>query len=262
MTDTLPISGPRDHRALWGALTSRVDTGTLWDLPRPLPRPWPDNHGTPSTDTTTSGTTPTATQTRAQVIVRRIYCSCTTEAGHDEVYYLFGGVNGAGTQVSHRGPDGWQAADADNATAWDMNDSGDEQNRYLNATIYDEALQSGQNATFACAFYESDQQDYGSTVSAAGKLASGVGTAVGQPAVNIAGMILTWIGSLIPKNQDDFLGGFSLRLVNNNGKVAIADLAASTYARVISLDKASNQFTMGFRHDDGDYTVDFQVTGR
>jgi hypothetical protein len=139
---------------------------------------------------------------------------------------------------------------------------GNEQNRYLNASIYDEALQPGQNATFACAFYESDQQDYGSTVSAAGKLASGVGTAVGQPVVNIAGMILTWIGSLIPKNQDDFLGGFSLRLINTGGHVAIADLAASTYARVISLDKASNRFTMGFRHDDGEYTVDFQVTGR
>lgn len=262
MTDTLPIDGPRDQRALWGALTSRVAPGTLWGLPRPLPRPWPDNHGTPTPDTTPSGNTTTGTQTRAQVVVRRIYCSCTTEAGHDEVYYLFGGVNGAGAQVSHRGPDAWQAADADNATAWDMNDSGDEQNRYVNASIYDEALQPGQNATFACAFYESDQQDYGSTVSAAGKLASGVGTAVGQPVVNIAGMILTWIGSLIPKNQDDFLGGFSLRLVNTGGKVSIADLAASTYARVISFDKATNRFTMGFRHDDGDYTVDFQVTGR
>lgn len=93
----------------------------LWDLPRPLPRPWPDNHGTPMP----SGTTTTGTQSRAQVVVRRIYCSCTTEAGHDELYYLFGGANGAGAQVNHRGPDGWQAADADNATAWDMNDSGE-----------------------------------------------------------------------------------------------------------------------------------------
>ncbi|HET8602041.1 MAG TPA: hypothetical protein VFL99_17075 [Segeticoccus sp.] len=143
-----------------------------------------------------------------------------------------------------------------------MNDSGAEQNRCLNATIYDEALQPGQNATFACAFYESDGQDYGSTVSAAGKLASGIGAAVGQPVVNIAGMILSWVGSLIPKNQDDFLGGFSVQLANNGGRVSIVDVAPSTYARRISWDKGSNSFTMGFRHDDGDYTVDFQVVGR
>lgn len=254
MTDTLPTETHREHRTLWGARTSRVSPGTLWGLPRPLP----DTHGTGDH----GHTTPPVAQARAQIVVRRIYCSCTTEAGHDEVYYLFGGVNGAGARVSHRGPDAWQSADADNATAWDMNDSGDEQNRYLNATIYDEALLPGQTATFASAFYESDQQDYGSTVAAAGKLASGVGTVLGQPVVKIAGLVLTWIGSLIPKNQDDFLGAFSLRLANNGGKVSIADLATGTYARLISWNKATNQFTLGFRHDDGDYTVDFQVVGR
>jgi hypothetical protein len=67
---------------------------------------------------------------------------------------------------------------------------------------------------------------------------------------------------LIPKNQDDFLGGFSLRLANTNGKVSIAELAPTTYGRVISWDRSTNQFTMGFRHDDGDYVVDFHVVGR
>lgn len=99
-------------------------------------------------------------------------------------------------------------------------------------------------------------------MAAAGKLASGVGTTLGQPIVTVAGMVLGWIGTLIPKNQDDFLGGFSLRLAHDNGTISIAELAATTYGRVVSWDRASNRFTMGFRHDDGDYIVDFQVAGR
>lgn len=243
---------PEQHRIAqrrWGLMTNWIPR------PQPGPGPYPQPKPTPSP-------TPPAPQTRAQVVVRRIYCSCTTEQGHDEVYYLFGGVNGAGAKVSHRGPDAWQSADADNATAWDMNDSGDQQNRTLNAAIYDEALTSGQTATFACAFYESDSQDYGSTVAAAGKLAEGVGAELKSPLVTIAGKALEWIGSLIPKNQDDFLGAFSIRLANTNGQVRLAEVAAGTYARIVRQDLASSTFTIGLRHDDGDYTVDFQVTGR
>ncbi len=262
MTDTLLPGDAQERRALWAAQTTRVAPGTVLPLHPHIPPIRIGGGGGNHTPGGGGGGKPPTTQTRAQIVVRRIYCSCTTESGHDEVYYLFGGVNGAGKQVSHRGPDAWQSADADNATAWDMNDSGDEQNRFLNAAIYDEALTAGQTATFACAFYESDQQDYGSTVAAAGKLASGVGGALGQPIVTIAGMVLTWIGSMIPKNQDDFLGAFSVRLANVNGQVRITDLAAGTYARVIASYNSANQFTLGFRHDDGDYTVDFQVVGR
>lgn len=259
MTDTVTPADAQDRRSLWAARTTRVAAGTTLPLRTNFPT-FPGGGGT--THGTSGGGTTSSTQTRAQIVVRRIYCSCTTESGHDEVYYLFGGVNGAGKEISHRGPDAWQSADADNATAWDMNDSGDEQNRYLNATIYDEPLTAGQTATFACAFYESDHQDYGSTVAAAGKLASGVGGLIKQPVVVIAGQVLTFIGSLIPMNQDDFLGAFSVRLANVNGQVRIAELAAGTYARVIASYNAADQFTLGFRHDDGDYTVDFQVVGR
>jgi len=241
---------PEQHRTeqqRWGLMINRPpDIGhhtKPWPPPPPPPPP-PPSH-----------------QTRAMVVVRRIYCSCTTEQGHDEVYYLFGGVNGAGKEVSHRGPDPYQSADADNATAWDMNDGGAEQNRSLNATIYDEGLAPGQTATFACGFYESDSQDYGSTVAAAGKLAEGVGTVLKQPLAVAAGKVLEWVGSLIPKNQDDFLGAFSLRLANN-GQVKLTEVAAGTYARVIRQDLAHNTFSLSLKHDDGDYVVDIQVAGR
>lgn len=64
--------------------------------------------------------------------MRRLSCASTTETGHDEVYYLYSGIDGSGKPVRHRSPDASQAADADDATAWNMNEGGDIQSRAFN----------------------------------------------------------------------------------------------------------------------------------
>lgn len=206
---------------------------------------------------------PVNNATRGMLVVERIHCASTTEMGHDEVYYMLGGVNGDGQKTSYRGPDATQSGDADNQTAWDMNDSGDQQHRTLNARIYDEPLPPGKSATLALAFVESDGQDWGSTVAAAGKLASSVGELVKQPVYQIAGLIISQVATAIPKNQDDTLGAISLRLGNHGGTVVVEDLAPGAYSQITKdLDTSTGRFSVRFRHDDGDYTIEFRVTGR
>jgi len=200
------------------------------------------------------------TQTRAQVVLKRLYCASTTEDGHDEVYFLFSGVDGAGKAVSHRGPDATQSGDADNQTAWDMNDSGAQQNRTLNAILCDVALATGQNATLTFGFMESDGQDWGSTVTAAAGVAGKIGSAI--PLVTIAAQIVGWLGGFIPKNQDDALGAFALRLTNADGRVTGQEVVAGSYTTLVHpLDSGAGTFSVRFRHDDGDYTADFQIRG-
>jgi hypothetical protein len=206
---------------------------------------------------------PVDNATRGMLVVEKIHCAGTTEMGHDEVYYMLGGVNGDGQKTSYRGPDATQSGDADNQTAWDMNDSGDLQHRTLNARIYDEPLPPGKSATLALAFVESDGQDWGSTVAAAGKLASSVGDLIKQPVLKIAGLIVSQVATEIPKNQDDMLGAISLRLGNHAGTVVVEDLAPGAYSQITrGVDPSTGRFSVRFRHDDGDYTIDFRVTGR
>jgi hypothetical protein len=198
--------------------------------------------------------------THAQVSLDRLSCAKTTEMGHDEVYYLFAGKDGSGKSVSHRGPDASQAADADDQTAWDMNDSGDKMSRNLHAILCNESVQPGQTASFTFSFFESDGQDWGSTARAAGEVASGIGASV--PFASVVGKVLTLIGSAIPKNQDDALGAFGLVLGNDNGKIVVRELHLGDYTQVVHpVDPQTGAFTVRFRHDDGDYTASFRVYG-
>lgn len=205
---------------------------------------------------------------RFQVILRHLYCAHTTESGHDEVYYIMGGTDGQGKQISHRGPDATQGADADNQTAWDMNDSGSQQNRNLNAILYDGVLSSGQAATLLFGFLESDGTDIGATVQAAAGLAQKVSVALATPdpeaalVINIAADVASFIGGLIPKNQDDFLGAFSFIIRNQNGRIVLTEAAPGSYTSVVDpLDRNSGRITYRFQHDDGDYNAHFEVVG-
>jgi hypothetical protein len=109
---------------------------------------------------------------RARLVLTRLTCYRTTEDGHDEVYYVAGGVDGSGQKVSHRGPDAANGGDADGGTAWDMNDSGDKKDRTLNATLYEGSLKTGEVANVAIGLCESDGTDVGQVLKAAGELAS------------------------------------------------------------------------------------------
>jgi hypothetical protein len=203
-----------------------------------------------------------ATARRVRLVLERLYCAETTEAGHDEVYFVLGGVDGAGKQIHHRGPDAFQSGDADNQTAWDMNDSGSQQNRLINADLCNEALAPGQTATFGIGFLESDGQDWGATVKAAIDIGSKVASLTGAGAgVGIAGQIASWLTGFIPKNQDDALGAFSLQVSNDNGKVVVDDLVAGAYTTVHSLDRTHGTFNLRFQHDDGNYTAYFRIRG-
>jgi hypothetical protein len=205
----------------------------------------------------------TATQTQqhqAQFVLEHLACAKTTEMGHDEVYYLLIGKDDSGTKYSHRGPDASQSADADGQTAWDMNDSGDLSSRNFQAVICNESVQPGQTKDFTISFFESDGQDYGSTVRAAGAVASSIGSSV--PLVSMLGQVLDKLGSAIPKNQDDTLGSFGITFGNDGGRVVVRDIQAGDYTRVVHpLDASNGTFSMHFQHDDGDYTASFRARG-
>jgi hypothetical protein len=201
-----------------------------------------------------------AQQHQAQVVLEHLSCARTTEMGHDEVYYLLIGKDDAGTTYSHRGPDASQSADADGQTAWDMNDSGDLSSRSFQAMICNETVQPGHTKDFTISFFESDGQDYGSTVKAAGAVASSIGSAV--PLVSMVGQVLDKLGSAIPKNQDDALGTFGITFGNDEGRIVIREIQAGDYATVVHpLDASTGTFTMRFQHDDGDYTASFRARG-
>lgn len=68
-----------------------------------------------------------AQNSMVQVVMTHLHCEHTTEKGHDEVFCLYGGVNGASQKTSGRLPGPQEWADADHRTAWDMNDG--ERNR-------------------------------------------------------------------------------------------------------------------------------------
>jgi hypothetical protein len=206
-----------------------------------------------------SSATPTP-QHQAQLVLEHLSCTKTTEMGHDEVYYLLIGKDDSGTKYSHRGPDASQSADADGQTAWDMNDSGNLCSRSFQAMICNEPVQPGQTKDFTISFFESDGQDYGSTVKAAGAVASSIGSSV--PLVSMVGEVLDKLGSAIPKNQDDVLGTFGITFGNDDGRVVIREVHAGDYARVVRpFDAGNGTFTMRFQHDDGDYTASFRARG-
>jgi hypothetical protein len=180
---------------------------------------------------------------RYRVILERLHCDKTTELGHDEVYYMLAGIDGTGQKVSARGPNATQGGVADNQTAWDMNDSGTEQDQSFNAVLYEGALDTNQTASLAFAFMESDNTKPGDQVTAAGKL-------------------LELIGSLIPVNQDDFLGSFQLRLHNdpNYSNLVLEAFEAGIYTTVLAgSDPNNGHFTLQFKHDGAIYNGYFRI---
>jgi hypothetical protein len=97
-------------------------------------------------------------------------------------------------------------------------------------------------------------------VKAAAEVAAGIGATV--PIAAIAAKALSWIGSAIPKNQDDALGAFGLKLGNDNGKIVVRELHPGDYTQVVHpVDPQTGAFTVRFRHDDGDYTASLRVYG-
>jgi hypothetical protein len=198
---------------------------------------------------------------RFQVVMTRLRCDGTTEKGHDEVYYIFGGRNGAGQETKGRGPYIPQGADADGGTAWDMNDNGDNQDRTFNTIMYDEVLSEGQSATLTFAFLESDGSDPGQVISWVGKLTDLIPEDSGDfgQIVKGIGEVFKVLGGLIPKNKDDPLGSFALRIKNVGGKPTLETGPGQFTTVVEPLNNQAGTFEYYFNHDDGKYRAYFLV---
>jgi hypothetical protein len=191
-----------------------------------------------------------------QVSLVSLRCDSTTEWGHDEVYCIIGGVNGDGQPMKSRPPDASQGADADDETAWDMNDSGDKQYRWLDAVLYEEPLSDGQSATLNFAFLESDSWSFDDALRVAGKMSDWT---IPNPFGSIVSDIFDRLAGLIPENSDDALGSFSLQVTNRSGGLDVQ----TTAGQYTSVDEPwqSDNGTFGyfFNHDDGQYHALFAV---
>jgi hypothetical protein len=196
-------------------------------------------------------------QQQGNLILHHLTCHHTTEQGHDEVYYLVGGRDGVGQQFSKRGPSGAEGADADDGTAWDMNDSGDKKYRQLDATVLHFALSPGQSVEASLALMESDGTNYGATVAAAAKIAA---TVANNPYVTVAAAIAGLLAQFIPKNQDDHLGSFFFRVRNDQGLLNLAEVGPGQYTAMNEpLNRQTGQFAVKVQHDDGDYDARFRL---
>lgn len=192
-----------------------------------------------------------------ELTLESLFCSSTTESGHDEVYFVLGGVDGTHKQISLRGPNASLGADADGGTAWNMNDSGDQKNRTLNALLFAGGLGDGDSAALSFGLMESDGTDYGKTVNAAAALAAKVAD---NPQVTAIADVVQFLGGLIPSNEDDTLGSFGLSISNLNGRVTAA-VQPGSYVSVDQALESDGTFVYRFAHDDGDYTAHFKIKG-
>jgi Ig-like domain from next to BRCA1 gene len=194
--------------------------------------------------------------------LERLHCDKTTEQGHDEVYYILAGVDGAGQKISARGPNATQGAVADDQTAWDMNDSGKEKDQTFNAVLYEGALDANQTASFAFSFLESDHTNPGDQIKAAAKLVETIGEDLKQPVLVLAGKIAEFFAGLIPTNQDDFLGNFQLRLHNDPSypNLVVEAFELGIYTTILDGSNLNNgHFTLQFKHDGAVYAAYFRV---
>jgi hypothetical protein len=191
-----------------------------------------------------------------QVRLLSLRCDNTTEWGHDEVYCIIGGMNGDGGSIKSRPPNASQGADADDGTAWDMNDSGEKQNRWLDVVLYEEPLTDGQTATLNFAFLESDSWSYDDGLRAAAKLSE---WAIPNPFGSILGDIFDRIAGLIPENSDDPLGSFSLQVANRNGELDVQTIPGQYTSVEQPWQADDGTFGYFFNHEDGRYHALFAV---
>lgn len=217
------------------------------------------------------------------VVLEEIVCRDTTEAGHDEVYYVSPAVarhKGDTTTTDPSGPGGpttAQAADAggpggDN-TAWDCNDSGDLSDRMLNVELFSFPIAAGERVSVVLTFLESDGDDLTTeeAIVAGGvqTIAAVVGLAF-PPALPVVAIIDGAIGLVsgffqgihgIP-NHDDPLGSVSFLLDADGSHVRLRQVAASPGG----LSELSKSGTVGravvrLTGSGADYSLTFRLDG-
>jgi hypothetical protein len=191
------------------------------------------------------------------IVLERIVCQDTTEAGHDEVYYLKptvdrskGGVTRSDTSFDV-GPGLGQGANAggpggDN-TAWDCNDSGDLADLRLDARLFTLNLEPGERVFVGLNFRESDGDDLRKAELIAASVAgtalalvtlafpplAGLTARIGAAILGVTGMF-QGIGGI--PNEDDVLGFVGLTLDADGSTVRFRQVGTSP-GRVVEVSK-------------------------
>lgn len=163
--------------------------------------------------------------TNIDVTMQDLVCKTTTEMGHDEFYYFLAasirdqaGV-AVGTPIGLRGPTAAQGADADNATAWDMNDDGSNLSNLTmrqpsGAVMATMTLQPNQTALIGLMFMESDNSKTDQDIVKASATIGGAaaGFAFGGPIGGLIGGVVGALSVFLPINADDHLGACSFQV--------------------------------------------------
>jgi hypothetical protein len=218
------------------------------------------------------------------LVIENLRCDKTTEMGHDEVYYLLSVSNqqptsaGWWTALGDQGPNHWQGADADpcdkppfngTCTAWDMNDSGDKQNRALNALLHSVDAAPGEAGILTFTLMESDSWSIDDRLALPPKIAEAVAGALkgAGPLGSLGAVVVSvieLIAMLIPENQDDHLGTVCFGFLGRpDGTLAITEIKTDSNARTVTTPAPGAPFVtdVQFTGDGSHYTARLQLTG-
>lgn len=181
------------------------------------------------------------------VTLERITCRDTTEAGHDEVYYVSpvirrikGDTSSTDTPLAP-GPAAAQGANAggpggDN-TAWDCNDSGALSDQILNAALFPVHVDPGEHVFVAMNFMESDGDDIADEQARYAAVAAAVATACAvipgaAPVVIVADLVIGAVTSVfqalkaagVTANHDDPLGSVMFELKGDGDNIWLSQV--------------------------------------
>jgi hypothetical protein len=218
------------------------------------------------------------------VVLERIECRDTTEAGHDEVYYIkptVTRIKGSAVRDDgsfNGGPGPGQGGTADGLsgienTAWDCNDSGPLADQHLNVNLFTVPMEEGERVSITLTFKESDGDDLRKaefiafTISlSALAIATIFVPVLAGAAVKIGAALATATGAFqaiggIP-NDDDDLGLVTFTLDADGSTVRLRQV--DTYpGRVVELSKNGTpaRFTVYLNDSGASYYLTIRLEG-
>jgi hypothetical protein len=220
------------------------------------------------------------------VVLERIVCRNTTEAGHDEVYYLSPSIiRRTGTTSSADvalapGPSRAQGANAGGPggenTAWDCNDSGELADQRLNVELFPVVVGAGEHVAVTLNFAESDGNnlaDVEAQAAAATAAALGIVTAAWPPTAVVtvpAGIAVGVVTGVFQaaksflSNQDDPLGAvtFVLEGAADGSAVRMRQVGIAEGSLEVGLvDGSEARISARLQGSDADYSVVLRIEG-
>jgi hypothetical protein len=219
------------------------------------------------------------------VVLERITCRNTTEAGHDEVYYLsptITRINGDNTSTDPplaSGPTLAQGANAGGPrganTAWDCNDSGALSDQLLDADLFPVRVDPGDHVFVTINFMESDGDDAAdieakyaaATAAVVSTIASLLGAAAVLVPVNLAISAVTDVFQALKAlsvtgNDDDPLGSVALELKADGPNVWFSQVGVGAGSLVETpVDGTPARVSARLQGSGADYSVTIRLDG-